>query len=269
MITKLDVFRVKWAIISGARQTRRFPAVGAIGNTLPGKPHRRPAVLIKAVEQLHQPIAVFARRRVVKQAELCHAFAGEIAQHHAAAMITVAGDEDPFERPPGGLNDVTAVLGGRRQSGGRLIAVIGLADGERTGGHEHRDVPAELMFAAQLLCRALGMCADRLADAVQLGGLVAGQRPTLPLPARGSSGGADAPAHSGHCARSWRRSWPVWPASWSARSRRRPSGGCGALPLLLATGCQETPTARPGYRSNSRKPHRWSRAPVAASAGQG
>ena len=111
----------------GRRQPLPFhlPAVCPVGNALPGKPHRRPAILIETVEQLHQPIAVFARRRVVKQAELRHTFAGEIAQHHAAAMIAVAGDEDPFERPPGGLNDVTAVLGGRRQAGGRLIAVIG------------------------------------------------------------------------------------------------------------------------------------------------
>jgi len=42
-------------------------------------------------------------------------------------MIVVASDEDPFERPACGLNDVTAVLGGRRQSGGRLIAVIGVS----------------------------------------------------------------------------------------------------------------------------------------------
>ncbi len=129
--------------------------------------------MLSYTKKLHQPIAVFARRRVVKQAELCHAFAGEIAQHHAAAMITVAGDEDPFERPPCSLNDVTAVLGGRRQSCGGLVAVIGLAGGKRTGGHEHRDVPAELPLATQLLCRALGMCADCLTDAVQLGGLVA------------------------------------------------------------------------------------------------
>lgn len=160
----------------GRRQPLPFhlPAVSPIGNTLSGKPHQRPAVLIKAVEQLHQPIAVFAGWCVVKQAELCrHVLAGEITQHHAAAVITVAGDEDPFERTPCDLNDVSAVLEGRRQPGGGLIAVIGLSGGERTGGLEHRDVPAELPLAAQLLCRALGMRADRLADAVQLGELVA------------------------------------------------------------------------------------------------
>lgn len=58
-------------------------------------------------------------------------------------------------------------------AGGRLIAVIGLTGGEWTGGNEHRDVPAELAFATPLLCRALGMRADRLIDAVQLGGLIA------------------------------------------------------------------------------------------------
>lgn len=47
--------------------------------------------------------------------------------------LAVACDKDPLECPAGGLNDVTAVQGGRRQSGCRLIAVIGLAGGERTG----------------------------------------------------------------------------------------------------------------------------------------
>lgn len=69
-------------------------------------------------------------------------------------------------------------------------------------------------------------------------------------------------AHSGRprrrsCARSWRRSWPVWPASWLALSRRRPSGGFGAA-LLPAAADRVIPAARPGYRSDRRKPHRGS-----------
>ena len=102
------------------------------------KPHLALAAVVQRVEQLHQLLAVLARRGVIKQPELRHSLTVKITEHHATLVVPVTGDEHRIQRPDGGFDDIAAVLRWRRQRCCGLVSIVGFVGGERTGADKHR-----------------------------------------------------------------------------------------------------------------------------------
>ncbi len=91
-----------------------------------------------------------------------HALAEKVTQHNARFLVPVAVAPDRIEAARRRGDNVARVLCGRQQFAPGVVAVIRLSR-ERRRFHEHRNVPAELMLAAELFRRALRIAADDLA----------------------------------------------------------------------------------------------------------
>lgn len=91
----------------------------------------------------------------IKQIKLRHTRRTEIIQHDACLSVAVTVLPDTLQRAYSRRYDIPCVLGRRKQLFRRHIGVVRLTDSKRGGFNKDRYMPAELSFAAKLLCCAL------------------------------------------------------------------------------------------------------------------